>query len=180
LKKILFLLVTVISLSTYSKDYSVNIYTGFQNGNWRIRDVSEKESLKNGAYHFSIEIEKELYEHIYFLGGIAYENGYKLKNSQGSYDIIPLYIGGRYTYHDGAKWNPYISGKIGYPIFTNKKDINLNNKEYNGWANFALGLTYLDKYMMELGYKQHITNYAELNDDYDVRLFSISIGYRLY
>lgn len=180
MKKILFILLIIISLATYSRDYSINIYTGYQNGNWRVRDTNIEEGLERGAYHFSLEIEKQLYKHIYLLGGIAYEKGYKLKNKQGSYDLIPIYVGGRYTYYDSAKWNPYISGKIGYPIFTNKDNINLNDKEYNGWASFALGLTYLDRYMVELGYKQHITNYADLKKDYDARLYSISIGYRLY
>ncbi len=168
----------VLTIGIFAKGMNIDLYTGYQIGNWRVRNTELKESYEKGGYNFRVEISKSIYPHMHFLLGTGYETGYTLKDSS-TYDIIPLYLGGRFEYNEEAKYNPYVIGRIGYPIFKNVKGIELNDKFYNGWAQLGSGILINDKFFAEISYKQHITNYTLNKHDFDGRFFSIDFGYRV-
>lgn len=168
----------ILTFAVVAEGINFDIYAGYQNGNWRIRDTEVKESYEKGGYNFRVEASKMLYPHMHFILGTGYETGYTLKDSS-TYDLIPLYLGGRFEYNEEAKYNPYVVGRIGYPIFTSVEGIDLNDELYNGWAQLGGGILINNKFFVEISYKQHITNYTVNKHDFDGRFFSIDFGYRI-
>ena len=134
--------------SLVARDFSTKIFSGAESGNWRLRnpeklnDFDSKNSFSKGALSLSTEIETKLHEHMYILAGLGYESEFLLNDNLGSYELMPIYFGGRMEYFKTALWNPYIVGRIGYPIFLNKKNIPLENSHKQGWANLGFGVTY--------------------------------------
>lgn len=179
-----FLMFILLFLNIWGKDIGFKIYSGIQQGDWRFRNPDKlnefdgKNSFSKEVYSLLAEIDTKVYNHMYVSAGIAYENGFVLNNNSGSYDIIPFFLGGRIEYFQSAIWNPYIIGRIGYPIFINKKTINLDTSDRNGWASLSAGVTYSKKFLLEFGYKQHITHASVENKEFDGRFISLNLGYR--
>lgn len=183
MKKII-LIFLLITLSSFSDTTNFRTYIGISNGDWRFRtkdklnEFDKAVDFDKKSYSINFEFDRNIHKHMFFLLGTGYEGTYTLKDNSSSYDIIPLYIGGRIEYFDNALWNPYFVGRIGYPIITNKKNLTLDTSNRNGWATIGFGFKFKKNYLTELSYKQHISNDYVENKEYDARLLALNLGYK--
>lgn len=178
------LIFLLITLTSFCDTINFRTYIGLSKGNWRLRtkdklnEFDKEVSFDKENYSINFEFDRNIHKHMFFLVGTGYEGNYRLKNNTSSYDIIPLYIGGRIEYFDNALWNPYFVGRIGFPLLTNKKNLSLDTSNRNGWATIGFGFNYRKNYLIELGYKQHISNEYQENKEYDARFLSLHLGYK--